>query len=55
MVDFAQARRMMVDSQLRTFDVNDVPLLDAMESIPARALRSARTGELRRHRRRTFR
>jgi protein-L-isoaspartate(D-aspartate) O-methyltransferase len=34
MVDFAQARRMMVDSQLRTFDVNDVPLLDAMEGIP---------------------
>ena len=34
MVDFAQARRMMVDSQLRTFDVNDVPLLDAMDEIP---------------------
>jgi protein-L-isoaspartate(D-aspartate) O-methyltransferase len=34
MVDFAQARRMMVDSQLRTFDVNDIPLLDAMDSIP---------------------
>src|SRR4051794_22416415 len=34
MVDFAQARRMMVDSQLRTFDVNDVRLLDVMESIP---------------------
>jgi protein-L-isoaspartate(D-aspartate) O-methyltransferase len=34
MVDFAQARRMMVDSQLRTFDVNDIPLLDAVDSIP---------------------
>ncbi|HEX2134926.1 MAG TPA: protein-L-isoaspartate O-methyltransferase [Microvirga sp.] len=34
MVDFAQARRMMVDGQLRTFDVNDVPLLDAMGSVP---------------------
>lgn len=34
MVDFAQARRTMVDSQLRTFDVNDIPLLDAMDSIP---------------------
>ncbi|MGO4571089.1 protein-L-isoaspartate O-methyltransferase family protein [Microvirga sp. 2TAF3] len=34
MVDFTQARRMMVDSQLRTFDVNDIPLLDAMDSIP---------------------
>jgi protein-L-isoaspartate(D-aspartate) O-methyltransferase len=30
MVDFSQARRMMVDSQLRTFDVNDIPVLDAM-------------------------
>jgi protein-L-isoaspartate(D-aspartate) O-methyltransferase len=34
MVDFSQARRMMVDSQLRTFDVNDLPLLDAMDSVP---------------------
>ncbi|MCG7394061.1 protein-L-isoaspartate O-methyltransferase [Microvirga sp. ACRRW] len=34
MVDFSQARRMMVDSQLRTFDVNDIPLLDAMDSVP---------------------
>jgi protein-L-isoaspartate(D-aspartate) O-methyltransferase len=34
MVDFSQARRMMVDSQLRTFDVNDMPLLDAMDSVP---------------------
>lgn len=34
MVDFSQARRTMVDSQLRTFDVNDFPLLDAMESVP---------------------
>ena len=34
MVDFAQARRIMVDSQLRTFDVNDIPLLDAMGDIP---------------------
>jgi protein-L-isoaspartate(D-aspartate) O-methyltransferase len=34
MVDFAQARRMMVDSQLRTFDVNDVPLLNAMGEVP---------------------
>jgi protein-L-isoaspartate(D-aspartate) O-methyltransferase len=34
MVDFAQARRMMVDSQLRTFDVNDLSLLDAMDSVP---------------------
>jgi protein-L-isoaspartate(D-aspartate) O-methyltransferase len=34
MLDFAQARRMMVDSQLRTFDVSDIPLLDAMDDIP---------------------
>jgi protein-L-isoaspartate(D-aspartate) O-methyltransferase len=34
MLDFAQARRMMVDSQLRTFDVNDLPLLDAMDETP---------------------
>ena len=34
MVDFAQARRTMVDSQLRTFDVNDIPLLDAMDEVP---------------------
>ncbi|WP_445500470.1 protein-L-isoaspartate O-methyltransferase family protein [Microvirga sp. G4-2] len=34
MVDFTQARRMMVDSQLRTFDVNEIPLLDAMGNVP---------------------
>jgi protein-L-isoaspartate(D-aspartate) O-methyltransferase len=34
MVDFTQARRMMVDGQLRTFDVNDMSLLDAMDSVP---------------------
>jgi protein-L-isoaspartate(D-aspartate) O-methyltransferase len=34
MVDFTQARRTMVDSQLRTFDVNDIPLLDAMDDVP---------------------
>jgi protein-L-isoaspartate(D-aspartate) O-methyltransferase len=34
MLDFAQARRMMVDSQLRTFDVNDIPLLTAMDIVP---------------------
>lgn len=30
MLDFAQARRTMVDSQLRTFDVTDRAILDAM-------------------------
>lgn len=34
MADFVQARRMMVDSQLRTFDVNDIPLLGAMDTVP---------------------
>jgi protein-L-isoaspartate(D-aspartate) O-methyltransferase len=34
MLDFAQARRMMVDGQLRTFDVNDLPLLAAMDDVP---------------------
>jgi protein-L-isoaspartate(D-aspartate) O-methyltransferase len=34
MVDFTQARRMMVDCQLRTFDVNDIPLLDVMDDVP---------------------
>jgi protein-L-isoaspartate(D-aspartate) O-methyltransferase len=34
MIDFTQARRIMVDGQLRTFDVNDLPLLDAMDTVP---------------------
>ena len=34
MLDFAQARRMMVDCQLRTFDVNALPLLAAMDEVP---------------------
>ena len=34
MVDFTQARRIMVDGQLRTFDVNDMSLLDAMDTVP---------------------
>jgi protein-L-isoaspartate(D-aspartate) O-methyltransferase len=34
MVNYAQARRTMVDSQLRTFDVSDLPLLAAMDTVP---------------------
>jgi protein-L-isoaspartate(D-aspartate) O-methyltransferase len=34
MLDFAQARRAMVDCQLRTFDVFDIPVLAAMEAVP---------------------
>ena len=34
MIDYAQARRLMVDGQLRTFDVNDITVLDAFDSVP---------------------
>lgn len=34
MLDYAQARRLMVDCQLRTFDVNDIAVLDAFEAVP---------------------
>lgn len=34
MLDFAQARRLMVDCQLRTFDVNDNAVLDAFDAVP---------------------
>lgn len=34
MLDYAQARRLMVDGQLRTFDVNDIAVLDAFDSVP---------------------
>lgn len=37
MLDYAQARRLMVDCQLRTFDVNDVPVLDAFGEIAREA------------------
>jgi protein-L-isoaspartate(D-aspartate) O-methyltransferase len=34
MLDFAQARRHMVENQLRTFDVNDLRVLAAFEIVP---------------------
>jgi protein-L-isoaspartate(D-aspartate) O-methyltransferase len=34
MLDFAQARRMMVDCQLRTFDVTDKAVLAAFDEVP---------------------
>lgn len=34
MLDYAQARRLMVDCQLRTFDVNDIAVLDAFDDVP---------------------
>ncbi|MDP4004390.1 protein-L-isoaspartate O-methyltransferase [Methylobacterium sp. NEAU K] len=37
MIDYAQARRMMVDCQLRTFDVNDNAVLDAFDTVPREA------------------
>jgi len=33
MLDYAQARRLMVDCQLRTFDVNSIAVLDAFEDV----------------------
>ncbi|MCJ2125587.1 protein-L-isoaspartate O-methyltransferase family protein [Methylobacterium sp. J-077] len=37
MIDYAQARRMMVDCQLRTFDVNDNTVLDAFDTVAREA------------------
>ncbi|KAA0123004.1 protein-L-isoaspartate O-methyltransferase [Methylobacterium sp. P1-11] len=37
MIDYAQARRMMVDCQLRTFDVNDNTVLDAFDTVKREA------------------
>jgi protein-L-isoaspartate(D-aspartate) O-methyltransferase len=34
MIDFAQARRMMVEGQVRTSDVTDLALIDAMLAVP---------------------
>lgn len=34
MLDYAQARRLMVDGQLRTYDVNDVALIAAVDVVP---------------------
>jgi protein-L-isoaspartate(D-aspartate) O-methyltransferase len=34
MLDFAQARRNMIDGQLRTYDVNDIPVLNVMGALP---------------------
>lgn len=37
MLDYAKARRMMVDGQLRTFDVNSIAVLAAFEDVPREA------------------
>ena len=41
MVDFAQARRTMVDSQVRTQDVTDLAIVDAMRAFPRETLTPA--------------
>ena len=38
MIDFAAARRMMVDGQVRTSDVTDPRIIDAMLEIPRERL-----------------
>lgn len=37
MIDFAQARRMMVDCQIRTFDVTDLAVLNGFYTVPREA------------------
>lgn len=37
MLDYAQARRLMVDCQLRTYDVTDATLLAAFDAVPREA------------------
>lgn len=44
--DFSLQRRKMVDSQLRTTDVNNVPVLDAMAKVPREVFVPARRREL---------
>lgn len=34
MIDFARVRRMMVDNQLRTYDITDLDVLSAMNEVP---------------------
>jgi protein-L-isoaspartate(D-aspartate) O-methyltransferase len=46
MIDFAAARRMMVDGQVRTADVTDLRLLAAMDSVPRERFAAAGKAEL---------
>lgn len=34
MIDFARVRRMMIDNQLRTYDITDLGILSAMNEVP---------------------
>ena len=45
-MDFARARRMMVDCQVRTVDVNDLRIIDAMVDIPRERFVAAGYAEL---------
>jgi protein-L-isoaspartate(D-aspartate) O-methyltransferase len=46
MIDFAQARRMMVDCQIRTFDVTDLAVLDGFYTVPREAFLPVEKGSL---------
>jgi protein-L-isoaspartate(D-aspartate) O-methyltransferase len=46
MTDFAAARRMMVDGQVRTADVTDLRLLAAMDTVPRERFAAAGKAEL---------
>jgi protein-L-isoaspartate(D-aspartate) O-methyltransferase len=46
MTDFAAARRMMVDGQVRTADVTDLRLLAAMDAVPRERFAAAGKAEL---------
>lgn len=37
MIDYARVRRMMVDNQLRTYDITDLDVLSAMNAVPREA------------------
>lgn len=46
MIDFARVRRMMVDNQLRTYDITDLDVLSAMNEIPREHFVSPERGVL---------
>lgn len=46
MIDFARVRRMMVDHQLRTYDITDLGVLSAMNEVPREVFAPAHAQEL---------
>ncbi len=46
MIDFARVRRMMVDNQLRTYDITDLDVLSAMNEVPRERFVPAEMGML---------